>query len=276
MNSRSEYVLGTRREEGDRLFRQHELWRPHTQQLWNDAGFSRDQRILDIGCGPGAAAVDLARLVGAEGFIAGVERDAAYVERARVELAAFAHAVHSMDLMVEPLPQSLHGHFDRTWSRWVAMFTPQPERVVQVAWDALVPGGVALFHEYVNYESYSLYPRDRGVGVSAFVAAVIRATTDAGGNVNTGALLPTLMAARGWEIVWTRPMAFCLQPTDPMWEWPASFVRTFAPQLASQGRLEASLAALAVREVDEAASGRVPGAFFVPPTSIVIAARKPG
>ena len=58
------YVLGTQSHELERLQLQHSLWRPAAEEAWDRAGLSPGQRVLDLGAGPGFAAVDLARRVG--------------------------------------------------------------------------------------------------------------------------------------------------------------------------------------------------------------------
>jgi SAM-dependent methyltransferase len=57
-----EYVLGTNDEELARLGFQHRVWGEQAFALWERAGFAPGQTILDAGCGPGFATLDLARL----------------------------------------------------------------------------------------------------------------------------------------------------------------------------------------------------------------------
>ena len=59
-----DYVLGTHDEEIARLGLQHRVWRPRALDAWTRAGFTQGQTLLDVGCGPGHASVDLAELVG--------------------------------------------------------------------------------------------------------------------------------------------------------------------------------------------------------------------
>ena len=75
----ADYILGTHRDELERLRFQHELWRPICQAAWDRAGFAAGQRVLDLGAGPGFAALDLARLVGPRGRVLALERSGDYV-----------------------------------------------------------------------------------------------------------------------------------------------------------------------------------------------------
>ena len=58
MSPERDYVLGTHDEESARLLLQHRVWRPRALDAWRRAGFTVGQTLLDLGCGPGHAAVD--------------------------------------------------------------------------------------------------------------------------------------------------------------------------------------------------------------------------
>ena len=279
MTSHNDYVLGTRDDEMARLSRQHDLWRDECENAWTFGDIRSGSRVLDIGCGPGVATVDLANIVGESGRVVGLELSPRYVEEAakRLSQCNCKSSVHVHDLMKSPLPQELRGHFDFTWSRWVSMFVSRPELIVDVAHDALVTGGCAIFHEYVEYESYALHPN--GKGVSAFVRSAVHSFAEFGGNVNIGRRLPTLLCEKGFSIQRLRSIGKALRPTDPLWHWPAGFIRTYAPTLVERGQLSSADAAAAICEVNDAEAsnshGRA-GAFIMPPTLLEIVARKDG
>ena len=83
------YVLGTHGEELERLRFQHELWRPLAEAAWERADLRAGERVLDLGAGPGFAAMDLARRVGPQGQVLALEHSPAYVTAGR-RLAAEA------------------------------------------------------------------------------------------------------------------------------------------------------------------------------------------
>jgi ubiquinone/menaquinone biosynthesis C-methylase UbiE len=86
------YLLGTHAEELERLRFQHDLWRPQALAAWQRAGLAPGDRVLDVGAGPGFAALDLARLVGPKGRVLGLELSPDYVHAG--EQLAPAPAAH--------------------------------------------------------------------------------------------------------------------------------------------------------------------------------------
>lgn len=84
------------------------------------------ERLLDVGCGPGATTLALANLVGAGGEVVGLDIAPSMVSAAerRARDAGVANArflVH--DLTEGPLPEG----FDGVYSRFGVMFFPRPE-----------------------------------------------------------------------------------------------------------------------------------------------------
>jgi SAM-dependent methyltransferase len=69
-----EYVLGTHDDEVSRLALQHRVWRPRALDAWRRAGFMVGQTLLDLGCGPGHAAADLAEIVGPSGRVVAIDQ----------------------------------------------------------------------------------------------------------------------------------------------------------------------------------------------------------
>src|SRR5215813_5590249 len=75
-----DYLLGTHDDEIIRLGLQHAVWRPQCNDAWQRAGFSIGQTILDVGCGPGYATLDLAEIVGASGRVTAVDRSRRFLD----------------------------------------------------------------------------------------------------------------------------------------------------------------------------------------------------
>ena len=77
------YVLGSDRQELERLDRQASAIEAATRLLLRQSGVSPGMRVLDLGSGPGHVTHLVAELVGEEGAVVGLERDAAMLDVAR-------------------------------------------------------------------------------------------------------------------------------------------------------------------------------------------------
>jgi len=271
-----EYVLGTHDAERDRLATQHALWIDEVRHAWRTAGITRGSRVLDIGCGPGLALEALIAEVGEHGHVAGVEISPEFVRQSRARGDAHGRPdadIRVHDLMAAPLPRDMHGAFDATWCRWVAMFVRDPAMLVRAAHDALRPGGRAVFHEYVHYQTYALHPH--GPRTAEFVEHAMRSFAMDGGDANVGRRLPSLLADAGLRVTHLRPIARAARPGEPLWNWPAGFMRTYAPRLVTLGLASEAWAQELLAEVDAASrAGDASGVYLVAPTVMEVVAER--
>src|ERR1051326_4692170 len=113
----TDYIFGTHEEELERLGLQHRVWRPRVMDAWKRARFTKGQTIIDVGSGPGFAALDLAELVGPEGRIIALERSERFIDA--LKGAAEARGLRNIetyrvDLDTDPLPDI---KADGVWAR---------------------------------------------------------------------------------------------------------------------------------------------------------------
>ena len=162
-----DYVLGTHNDEHLRLGMQHSLWREFVIDAWKRAGIGAGSRVVDVGAGPGFATMDLADIVGATGHVTAVEISSKFAQEVKDQANVRGLkniSVHIVDLMHEDIPLANAGvQFDAAWCRWVCMFVPDVGALVRCVHNALRAGGVAVFHEYVHYETYGLQPPTPGI-----------------------------------------------------------------------------------------------------------------
>lgn len=268
-----DYILGTHDAEIERLGLQHRVWRPAMLECWQRAGIAAGARVLDVGAGPGFATLDLAELVGQTGRVVAVERSARFAAAAE---ARRRHAglenvqLHELDLMTADLPAT---GMDFAWCRWVASFVSNPDLLVARIARALRPGGRAIFHEYADYATWRLAPaRPR---FTEFVQQVMTSWRDAGGEPDIALALPRLLPAHGLQLRETRPLVFCTQPGDFIWEWPASFIEINLARQLALGRVDAAWVEAVRREFREASAD--PQTRMITPLVLeVIAGKLPG
>lgn len=265
-----DYVLGTNDEEVQRLGLQHRVWRPVVLDCWQRAGITVGSKILDIGAGPGFATLDLAEIVEAAGEVVAVERSSRFVQvgRAACQAHGYSHVrFYELDLMNDALPVS---DFDVAWVRWVASFLPSPAMLVAKLTAAIRPGGLAIFHEYVDYSTWRLAPRS--YPVEDFVARVMESWRLAGGEPDVGLILPSLLARSGFRICSTMPLVLCVRPKDYNWRWLSAFIDSGLKRLLELGQGDKSWAA-SVR-AQFAAAESDPDTLMITPMVLEIIARR--
>lgn len=236
MNPERDYVLGTHDEEIARLALQHRVWRPRVLEAWQRAGFARGQTILDLGCGPGHATLDLANLVGPTGRVRAFDRSHRFLE-------ALGESARSRDVAhVEMVEGDLddvdlgEAGADGVWCRWVAAFVVRPRDLVTRIHRALRPGGVFVSHEYFDYGTWRLAPPCDEL--DEFVQVVMGSWRDAGGEPNIGLELPGWLEAAGFEIAALRPLVDVIDPSSPIWPWPRAFIRSGLRRLVDLGQFD--------------------------------------
>lgn len=265
-----DYVLGTHDAEIGRLHLQHGVWRALVHDCWKRAGIGIGQRIIDIGCGPGFASVDLAEIVGPEGQVIGIERSERFIEHAIALCQSRGHdhvAFQKADVMLDDLAVS---DADAIWCRWLAIFVSDPGLLVRKMAAAVKPGGKLVFHEYVHYETYQSIPHS--THLEQFVQHVMGSWREFGGEPNVARTLPGHLAAAGCRLIETRPISFSAQPHQPVWQWPASFIDINLQRMLELGQVDVAWAE--TLRADFAALQSNPNAVLITPMVLEIIAEK--
>lgn len=235
----SEYVLGTNDEEVMRLGIQHRAWRPNVLSAWRRAGFAPGKTVMDIGCGPGYATLDLAEIVGPTGRVVAVDKSRRFLDvlDARTRQRGIENvSIYELDLDLVELPDITA---DGAWCRWVLTFVERPREVLERVCRALKPGGVIVIHEYFDYSTWRTAPRC--AEVEEFVSAVVASWKATGGEPDVGLVLPHWLRDLGLEIVAT-PIIDIVPPTDQMWLWLRTFIQSGRHRLVETGYLSSARA----------------------------------
>lgn len=221
MEKERDYILGTHQAELERLKLQHQIWRPHVLQAWQNAGIGVGTKVLDVGAGPGYATFDLQDIVGKQGKVVSVERSNSFVNHIKknINLTENNIEVYELDLMEDTIPED---NFDVAWCRWVACFVHSPKLLVKKISNSLKSGGKVIFHEYVHYESWQMLPPNKYQ--KQFIKQVIDSWKAGGGEPNIAAFLPEMLIENNFNIIKTKPLVFCCTPKDYFWQWPESFI----------------------------------------------------
>lgn len=270
--SEIDYVLGTHDDEIERLGLQHRVWRPRMLDAWRRAGVTIGQRVIDVGAGPGWASFDLAEIVGPTGAVVAVERSARFCAYLRARAAADGLAqveTVEADVVTHDFGRD---HADAAWVRWLLSFAADPRRVVDAIAAALKPGGVAVFHEYLQYRTWRVLPGHPAL--DAFAQEVMDGWRATGAEPDIAIHLPHWLGEAGLVIGEARPLIDIVRPSSYVWRWPASFVEINLDRQVALGRTTPAQAAetraaLAAAEAD-------PHAWMVTPLVLEVIARRPG
>ncbi|MCP9881315.1 methyltransferase domain-containing protein [Cyanobium sp. Alchichica 3B3-8F6] len=238
------YVLGSHAIERERLARQHAIWRDAMLSSWDRAGFGPGQRLLDLGCGPGFASCELAERVGPAGQVLAIDSAPAYLahlqqqlqQKAMPQLRTLQHDLASSN---GSPPLALEGDsWDGAWCRWVAMFLPRLEPLLDLVSQALRPGGRLVLHEYVQWNTFALHPG--GSALARFVERCIQHWRDHGGDPDVAQRLPALLEARGFRLLHSSSLMACSPSDHPKTQWLLDFLSSYPAQLIAAGRWSAA------------------------------------
>jgi len=141
-----EYALGHSSRELDRLSFQGTVFAPYTHHLLMEAGLEPGMCVLDVGSGSGDVSFLAADLVGSNGYVLGVDRSPAAVERARTR--AIRRNIHNIHFEVgDPAAMHFEKPFDAIVGRFVLMYQDDPVSSLRNMMRYLREGGVVAFHE---------------------------------------------------------------------------------------------------------------------------------
>jgi SAM-dependent methyltransferase len=235
MANDGDYIIGTGKDEIARLALQHRVWRPRALDAWRRAGFTVGQTLVDIGCGPGNASVDLAEIVGDSGRVIAIDRSRRFLdtlETTRQERKLSHLRTLELDLEDAALPRL---EADGVWCRWVLAFLKQPRNLLGRIVGVLKRGGVLVAHEYFDYGTWRLTPRCSEI--EEFVELVMKSWRMDGGEPDIGLNLPLWLAELGFEVTSLRPIVDIIAASDFLWQWPKTFFSSGLRRLVELGHL---------------------------------------
>jgi len=201
-----------------------------TQRWLEAAGVHAGMRVVDIGCGPGTVAFEVARRVGASGRVYAVDREPRMLElaRARSEALGLTNVVFIQAGFDLPVPEGTP--VDAAVGRRVLMYQPDPVESVRQLARVVRPGGIVFFHEHdtvpVADPRVSLPLHDEVRGWLRDMLA------GEGAHLHMGLDLHGVLEAAGLEVLGLRAEANVLTTRS---HYPiASIIRAVLPRLVGQ------------------------------------------
>jgi len=227
------YSFGHTDNERRRIALQAAILNPLTEHFLRLAGITEGMRVLDLGCGVGDVSLIVARLVGAHGYVTGVDVDATALEIARIRAKEQSHQHLSFEQSDagSHRPEEL---YDAVVGRLILIHTADPLSVIRNAVGQLHPGGVLAIQDVDLSVIPSGYPElPLALQYQRLIAELFRRVTP---HVNIGARLFYLMQEAGLPPPECRAeCAIDGGPDSPFYEWLAETVRSLLPRLEALG-----------------------------------------
>lgn len=274
----NEYVLGTDAVENARLGLQHRLWSAAAHEAWERARLRPGLTVLDVGCGPGYAALDLAVILRGDGTSPGrviaIDESRRFLDQ--LEQAARARGVDCITTVcadvqhLDRAPELAPASADGAYARWVFCFLKDPGAVVRHLARVVKPGGRLVVQDYFNYESMTLAPRRE------IFTRIVKATGESwranGGDPDVIGRLVGLCRQTGFEVEHLDVRQRIARPGTMLWAWPDTWWRSFVPRLVAMGFITEAERAEFLR-MWEAASADPDCFAMAPPVFDLIARR---
>jgi ubiquinone/menaquinone biosynthesis C-methylase UbiE len=264
------YILGTDVEELHRLGYQHRVWAQATFALWQRAGFTRGHTILDLGCGPGYDAIDLAHIVGEGGRVIAVDKSEMFLGflRASVNQQWLNNVEIRLsdfhELRLEP------ASLDAAYGRWALGWVSNPGAIVEKIARALKPGGRFVSQEYFNWGALTVRPESDAH--AKVVSACLESWNRSEGEINVGGQLPRIVSECGMKVTHLAPQSRLGRPRSLEWQWVTTFLHSYIPRLIRMGLL--SEADYALWKSEWSALEKNPAAMCFCPQMVELIAEK--
>jgi ubiquinone/menaquinone biosynthesis C-methylase UbiE len=148
------YILGSDKKEIDRLEKQHHIWQKEAQHLWKRAGFKNGHHILDIGCGPGFASLELSNIVGDLGKVTALDMSPSYIDHLKGNIQ------NKKIRNIQTLQGNLHeltldkNIFDAAYCRFFMIFMTNLEKTIKNIHTALKPKGIWAINDFAAYSPH--------------------------------------------------------------------------------------------------------------------------
>jgi SAM-dependent methyltransferase len=183
---------------------------PGTMALLDRVGIPAGATCLDLGCGGGHVARELAVRVGPLGRVIGVDFDATVIELARRDTAAAGPA--NVEFRVADATTLEPGAYDVIYARFLLSHLDNPAKQVAALSDALEPGGSVVLED-VDFRGYFCHPQSPSH--DRYVDLYRQTVRRRGGNPDLGPALPELLASAGFDQIEVAVSQACAVAGDP-------------------------------------------------------------
>ncbi len=157
------------------------------------AGLKRGMSCLDVGCGGGSVTLDLARLVGPNGRVVGMDFDAVKLDLAK-QHAADKHVDNVFFVEADVTELEDINTYDFVYARFLLSNLKEPDVMLAKMAAALKAKGVLVIED-VDYRGHFSYPQNDAF--DRYVELYQQLGSKHGTNPNIGCEIPLMMADAG-------------------------------------------------------------------------------
>jgi len=243
-----------------------------TERMLIDAGIGPGMSVLDVGCGSGDVSLLLAKLVGNEGHVTGIDRDGPSLEIARERVSKLR--LRNINFIQQDVCSlsSGPGPFDAAVSRRVIMYLSDPVDAIRRIAGTVRPGGVVALLEH---DATMVPGRMKPLPLQEQVSGWIRKTIEReGADIHIGFDLPLILGQAGLTVEHIRAEAIIQTPDT---NYPTvAIIRAMLPRIIQKGvatEEEIDLETLEQRLIDERAKAN---SVYVSDMVFTVWARKLG
>ena len=264
----SGYVLGNLSNEIERLGFQHELLGEGFRALWSRGGIGAGTQVLDAGCGPGYASLELAQIVGDTGQVIALDFTSDYLKHLRTQIAA--NSLHNImvvesDLHRLPLPDAC---CDAIFVKFVLLFISDLDVVLREFYRVLRPGGRLLICDYCASGYFS--PPETSLNE---LFDFFRQHYKGGADIEVARVLPRELLAQNFQLTSIVPEAQVGRMGDRVWQWTKLFIEATLDRFAQDGDIPQAKVDNYRQELTKLAHD--PTVFYVAPLILQLVANKP-
>lgn len=174
---KNEYFFLTGEADKQRLTILNRLYNPIALQFLQDSGLKPGMTILEVGCGTGHMACDLAQVVGSQGKVIAIDSSAAQIAVAK-ETAKQAN-IKNIDFYICDVANldQLGITYDATYGRWVLEFSENPAAAIALMYKHLNKNGILAYEAsniqqtlYFSHPHTPLIEKYHSIGSKMFSA----------------------------------------------------------------------------------------------------------
>lgn len=242
-----DYILARFEGEIARLGFQYKLWSPATYDLWQRGGLGAGAQVLDAGCGPGFATLDLAARVGTQGHVTAFDRTPQYLQHLEQQLEA--HKISNVTLKQGMLDniELPAASFDFIFTKMVLLFVSDLDRVVAEFMRLLKADGKLLISDLAAYWQVS----PPNPAIEKVIARGRQHFCDNGANPETARILPYTLSKGGFKLEMLTPEIKIDRPGSDLWRSLTLLYESALPIYIDEGIISPAEADLFQQEIEK-------------------------